>query len=59
MSVASVGNAEMSIDGPRFRVIAETGSFLEDIPGTGDEETTAGILLILLNDLSRNSRRLC
>ena len=33
---------EMSIDGPRSRVIAETGSVLEDIPITGDEETTAG-----------------
>ena len=32
----------MSIDGPRSRVIAETGSVLEDIPITGDEETTAG-----------------
>ena len=32
----------MSIDGPRSRVIAETGSVLEDIPGSGDEETTAG-----------------
>ena len=31
----------MSIDGPRSRVIAETGSVLEDIPITGDEETTA------------------
>ena len=31
----------MSIDGPCSRVIAETGSVLEDIPGTGDEETTA------------------
>ena len=31
----------MSIDGPRSRVIAETGSVLEDIPITGHEETTA------------------
>ena len=32
----------MSIDGPRSSVIAETGLVLEDIPITGDEETTAG-----------------
>ena len=40
-SVASAGSMEMGIDGPRSRVSEETGSILEDIPGTGGEETTA------------------
>ena len=42
-SVASAGSVEMGIDGPRSRVSEETGSVLEDIPGTGGEETTAEI----------------
>ena len=40
-SVASAGSVEMGIDGPRSCVSEETGSVLEDIPGTGGEETTA------------------
>ena len=40
-SVASAGSMEMGIDGPRSRVSEEMGSVLEDIPGTGGEETTA------------------
>ena len=31
----------MGIDGQHFRISEETGSVLEDIPGTGGEETTA------------------
>ena len=40
-SVASVGSMEMGIDSPRSRVSEETGSVLDDIPGTTGEETTA------------------
>ena len=41
-SVASAGSVEMGIGrGPSSRVGEETGSVLEDICGTGGEETTA------------------
>ena len=43
MSVASAGagSVEMGVDAPSSRVGEETGSALEDVPGTGGEETTA------------------
>ena len=40
-SVASAGSVEIGINGLRSRFSEETGSVLEDIPGTGGEETTA------------------
>ena len=41
-SVASAGSAEMGVGrGPSSRIGEETGSGLEDIRGTGGEETTA------------------
>ena len=40
-TIASTGSVEIDIDGPRSRVSKETGSVLEDIPGTGGKETTA------------------
>ena len=40
-SVANAGSVEMGIDGPSSRVGEETGSVLEDIPGTGGKQTTA------------------
>ena len=41
-SVASAGSVEMGVGrGPSSRVGEETGSALEDIRGTGGEETTA------------------
>ena len=60
-SVASAGSVEMGIDGPRSRVSEETGSVLEDIPGTGGEETTAETIYCSFysKDPSRNSKRLC
>ena len=39
-SVASAGSAEIGIDGPHSCISEETGSVLEDTPGTGGEETT-------------------
>ena len=41
-SVASAGNAEMSIDSPSSCISEETVLVLEDIPGIGGEETTSG-----------------
>ena len=40
-SVASAGSVAIGINGPRSHVSEETGSVLEDIPGTGGEETAA------------------
>ena len=48
MSISSAGSVEMSIDGPRSRVIAETGSVLEDIPILVTRKLLLGLLLILL-----------
>ena len=43
MSVTSsgAGSVEMGVGGPSSRIGEETGSALEDIHGTGGEETTA------------------
>ena len=38
---AGAGSVEMGVDAPSSRVGEETGSALEDVPGTGGEETTA------------------
>ena len=40
-SDASAGSMKMGIEGLRSRISEETGSVLEDISGTGGEETTA------------------
>ena len=38
---AGAGSMEMGVDAPSSHVGEETGSALEDVPGTGGEETTA------------------
>ena len=40
-SVAGAGSVEMGVGSPSSRIGEETGSTLEDIRGTGSEETTA------------------
>ena len=47
MSVAGAGSVEMVVGrGPSSRVGEETGSALEDIRGTGGEETTAETIAV-------------
>ena len=52
-------SVEVGVGRPSSRVGEETGSALEDIPGTGGEETTAEIAAVDSTPrTSRHSRRL-
>ena len=59
-SCAGTCSVEVGVGRPSSHVGEETGSALEDIPGTGGEETTAEIAAVDSTPrTSRHSRRLC